>query len=56
MRESISRSDAEMQRRFVSSKRHTMQVDPHTFQLTLHKDLRKGKTRAKRGLGVPFPR
>jgi dimethylaniline monooxygenase (N-oxide forming) len=56
MNDLIDRNEAEMQQRFVASKRHTMQVDPHAFHLALRKDLQRGKTRAERGLGVAFPR
>lgn len=49
------REEQDLRSRFVSSPRHTMQLDPHAFELALRKDLREGKTRAERGQGVPFP-
>lgn len=55
MNRSLEAERVAIQKRFVASKRHTMQVDPTTFHKRLHKDLIRGRKRAKRGEGIAFP-
>jgi len=54
MRTAIEADHRAMKKRFVASKRHTMQVDPPAFYKRLRKDLIRGKRRATRGEGLPF--
>lgn len=51
----VARREAEMERRFVKSRRHSMQVIPEIFQREVTRDLKRGYRRAKRGTGIPFP-
>ncbi len=51
----VLREEAEMERRFVKSRRHSMQVIPEIFQSKAARDLKRGYERAKRGAGTPFP-
>lgn len=47
--------ERKMQRRFVPSLRHTMQVIPEEFQHALRVELKRGARRARSGAGIPFP-
>jgi hypothetical protein len=55
MREVVARDEREMKARFVSSRRHTMQVIPEEFQRKAVRDLKQGHKRAVSGSGIPFP-
>lgn len=55
MKAFTSAQEEVMRKRFVASKRHTMQVDPTDFRRLLQKDLILGRKRARRGKGIPFP-
>lgn len=55
MEEVVSREESEMKERFVESRRHTMQVIPEEFQKKVERDLRRGRTRAKKLAGIAFP-
>ena len=55
MKAVTSRQEEVMKKRFVASKRHTMQVDPPSFRRLLQKDLILGRKRARRGIGISFP-
>lgn len=43
-------------RRYVTSRRHTMQIDPAGYTRALEAEWRRGRRRAARGLGQPFPK
>lgn len=51
----IARERAYVQKRYVSSPRHTMQIDPAIYTQSLAREWRRGSRRAARGLGQPFP-
>lgn len=55
MQEAVAKTEREMKERFVTSARHTMQLDPRRFAIEVKKDLRRGKRRAERSQGIPFP-
>jgi hypothetical protein len=54
MRLDMERERAAMFRRYVASRRHTMQVDFHPFMRQLRRELRQGAARA-RALGNRLP-
>ena len=43
MREVIGREDERMAKRYVASKRHTIQVDFHPYMRTLERERRSGR-------------
>jgi hypothetical protein len=49
VREDIEREREQMFRRYVKSKRHTMQVDYDDFMLELEREARRGAARAREG-------
>ena len=53
MREDMRRERERMFKRYVSSKRHTMQVDYDDFMLDLEREMKRGRRRAER-LGWPL--
>jgi cation diffusion facilitator CzcD-associated flavoprotein CzcO len=54
MNQAIEKHENEMRRRFVPSRRHTMQVIVEDFIPQVQRELRAGQRRAARGLGVAF--
>jgi hypothetical protein len=50
----MERERRKMFKRYVASKRHTMQVDYDDYLLDLEKELRRGRERAQRA-GRPLP-
>jgi NADPH-dependent 2,4-dienoyl-CoA reductase/sulfur reductase-like enzyme len=54
LRHDIERERRRMFKRYVASKRHTMQVDYDDYLLDLQKELRRGRERASRA-GRPLP-
>jgi cation diffusion facilitator CzcD-associated flavoprotein CzcO len=50
----VERHAAEVQARFVASRRHTMQVLPEEFLKELRVDLERGRLRALAGEGIAF--
>jgi len=56
MRADMERERERMFRRYVRSKRHTMQVDYDDFMLELEREAKRGRTRAgERGWSLPVP-
>jgi hypothetical protein len=52
----MERERERMFKRYVKSKRHTMQVDFDDYLFELRRELRRGATRAQRaGFAVPVP-
>jgi hypothetical protein len=54
LRRDVERERRKMFKRYVASKRHTMQVDYDDYLLDLEKELRRGRERAQRA-GRPLP-
>jgi hypothetical protein len=56
LRSDMERERRRMFKRYVASKRHTMQVDYDDYLLDLEKELRRGRERAmKAGRPLPVP-
>jgi len=51
----IASEQTELALRYVSSRRHTMQIDPAEYSRALESEWRRGRRRARRGEGQPFP-
>ena len=51
MRRVVEREDARMRRRYVASKRHTIQVDFHPYLRTIEHERRAGARRGRPLLG-----
>jgi hypothetical protein len=49
MRRQIAAYDAKVRKRFVSSKRHTLEVDFHRYRAEIHKERRRSRWRAAQG-------
>jgi cation diffusion facilitator CzcD-associated flavoprotein CzcO len=49
MRRQIAAYDASVRKRFVSSKRHTLEVDFHRYRAEIHKERRRSRWRAAQG-------
>ena len=47
MRAQIAAYDATLSKRFVASKRHTLEVDFHSYRAEIHKERRRGRKRAQ---------
>ncbi len=47
MRAQIAAYDANLSKRFVASKRHTLEVDFHSYRAEIHKERRRGRKRAQ---------
>lgn len=56
LRRAIAEDNAAMQKRYVASKRHTIQVDFDDYLYDLERELRRGEARAReRGFALPVP-
>jgi hypothetical protein len=56
LREDIERERERMRKRYVASKRHTMQVDYDDYLLALHREVEDGARRARSaGFAPPIP-
>lgn len=51
----IARERASLKARYVTSRRHTMQIDPAEYAKSLDAEWGRGRRRAQRHLGQPFP-
>lgn len=51
----IEEQQRAMHERYMSSERHTIQVDPAEFKRFVTRELSRGKRRASSGTGIPFP-
>ncbi len=54
MRDAVNRQERKMKKRFVPSRRHTMQIIPEEFIPQVQAEIRQGSKRARRGLGLAF--
>ena len=56
MRRAMAEDAAAMQKRYIASKRHTIQVDFDDYLYDLERELRRGEERAReRGFALPVP-
>jgi len=51
----VDRERSELSSRYVRSRRHTMQIDPEKYTRSLESEWRRGRRRALRRVGQPFP-
>ena len=49
MHRQIATYDARLRRRYVASKRHTIEVDFHSYRAEIHRERRRGRRRASKG-------
>ncbi len=53
MRRQIAAYDASLRKRFVASKRHTIEVDFHAYRAEIAKEHKRSRRRARQGLAAP---
>ncbi|MDX1548567.1 MAG: hypothetical protein R3247_16340, partial [Rhodothermales bacterium] len=57
MRRAIARTERTLRRRYVASRRHTMEVDFYPYLRTLARERRRGRRRTPaQALAAPAPR
>ena len=52
----LEKEEERLRKRYVASRRHTMQIDPELYEKAIRVERRRGHRRARRGTGQPFPR